>query len=39
MRVFLHHEDLGEERLEKQIVTPRVTDKTQITSNNAKKPG
>lgn len=39
LRVFLHHEDLGDERLEKQIVTPRVTDKTQITSTNAKKPG
>lgn len=39
LRVFLHHEDLGNERLEKQIVTPRVTDKTQITSTNAKKPG
>ncbi|MFM7317992.1 MAG: hypothetical protein ACKO5E_13690 [bacterium] len=39
LRVFLHHEDLGDERLEKQIVTPRVTDKTQITSTNAKKSG
>lgn len=32
LRVFLHHEDLGSEKLEKQVLTPRVTDKTQITS-------
>jgi uncharacterized repeat protein (TIGR01451 family) len=38
-RVFLHHDDLGNERLEKQVVTPRVTDRTQIGSTAAKPAG
>jgi uncharacterized repeat protein (TIGR01451 family) len=38
-RVFLHHEDLGSERLEKQVVTPRVTDRTQIGSTASKPTG
>lgn len=38
-RVFLHHEDLGNERLEKQVVTPRVTDRTQIGSTASKPAG
>ena len=37
--VFLHHEDLGSERLEKKVATPRVTDGTQITSKATKPPG
>lgn len=39
LRVFLHHEDLGTEKLEKQVVTPRVTDKTQITSKGTQPQG
>lgn len=39
LRVFLHHEDLGSEKLEKQVVTPRVTDSTQITSKGAQPQG
>lgn len=38
-RVFLHHDDLGSERLEKQVVTPRVTDRTQIGSTAAQPAG
>ena len=37
--VFLHHEDLGSERLEKRVATPRVTDGTQISSKANKPPG
>jgi len=37
--VKLHHEDLGSERLEKKVATPRVTDGTQIGSKAVKPPG
>lgn len=37
--VKLHHEDLGSERLEKKVATPRVTDGTQIGSKAVKPAG
>jgi uncharacterized repeat protein (TIGR01451 family) len=38
-RVFLNHEDLGQVTLEKQVATPLVTERTQISSTASKPAG